>query len=150
MSKIINIIDEWEMQKQNKTKQNYRTRGEGNYSEKVRDKGFCLAFKLGFLQLICKASSIFKSNLELVLSIILKERELYESQDVAVECRRLKMWDLLSFFICSSILVLKWQHVSTIWLELQLAQVTLYNRKEIIRNWVFLWKIIFNFQWSIN
>ena len=100
MSKIINIIDEWEMQKQNKTKQNYRTRGEGNYSEKVRDKWFCLAFKLGFLQVICKASSIFKSNLELVLSIILKERESYESKHAAVECRCLKIWDLLSFLIC--------------------------------------------------
>ena len=33
---------------------------------------------LGFLQLICKASLIFNSNLELALSVILKERELYE------------------------------------------------------------------------
>ena len=39
----------------------------------------CCAFKLGFLQLICKASLIFKSDLELALSIILKQRELYES-----------------------------------------------------------------------
>ena len=46
-----------------------RTRGDGNYSERVRFK-----FKLGFLQLICKTSPIFKSNLELALSIILKER----------------------------------------------------------------------------
>ena len=30
----------------------------------------------GFLQLICKASLIFKSNLELALLIILKQREL--------------------------------------------------------------------------
>ena len=35
-------------------------------------------FKLGFFQLICKASINFKSNLDLVLSIILKERQLYE------------------------------------------------------------------------
>ena len=28
---------------------------------------FCSAFKLGFIQLICKASLIFKLNLELVL-----------------------------------------------------------------------------------
>ena len=61
---------------------------------------------LGFLQLICKASLIFKSNLELALSIILKQRELYESKHVVVECRCLKIWDLLSFLICSSILVL--------------------------------------------
>ena len=36
-----------------------------------------LCVKLGFLQLICKGSLIFKSNLELALPIILKERELY-------------------------------------------------------------------------
>ena len=53
------------------TKQN---KGDGSYSERVRDKWFCGAFKLGFLQLICKAFLIFKSNLELALSNILKER----------------------------------------------------------------------------
>ena len=52
------------------------TRGERSYSERLRGKWFCCAFKLGFLQLICKASLIFKSNLELALSIILKQREL--------------------------------------------------------------------------
>ena len=36
---------------------------------------------LGFLQLTCKASLIFNSNLELGLSIILKERKLYESYE---------------------------------------------------------------------
>ena len=82
--------------------------------KRVRAKWFCYAFKLGFLQLICKVSLIFKSNLELALSIILKQRELYESKHVAVECRCLKMWDLLSFLICSSILVLKWRQVSPI------------------------------------
>ena len=51
---------------------------DGNYSERVRAKWFCCTFKLGLLQLICKASLIFKSNLELPLSIISKERELYE------------------------------------------------------------------------
>ena len=49
----------------------------------------------------------FYSNLELALSIILTGRELYEPKHVAVECRCLKKWDLLSFFIYSSILVLK-------------------------------------------
>ena len=53
-------------------------------------KWFCCAFKLGFLQLICKAFLIFKSNLEHALSHILKQRELYESKHVAVECRCLK------------------------------------------------------------
>ena len=35
---------------------------------------FVVEFKLGFLQLICKASLIFRSNLKLPLSIILKQR----------------------------------------------------------------------------
>ena len=59
-------------------------RKNGRYSKRVRDKWFCWAFKLGFLQLICKASLIFKPNLELALSIILKERELYESKHVVI------------------------------------------------------------------
>ena len=33
-----------------------RTRGSRTYKERVRAKSFCYAFKLGFLQLICKAS----------------------------------------------------------------------------------------------
>ena len=61
------------------------------YSEKVKARLFCRAFKLGFLQLIHKVSLIFKLNLELPLSIILKERELYESKRVAVECGYLKI-----------------------------------------------------------
>ena len=87
---IMKTIDEREMQKTKKTK---TERGKGNrsYSERVRAKRFCCAFKLGFLQLICKFSLIFNSNLQLVLSIILKQRELYESKHVAVECRCLKI-----------------------------------------------------------
>ena len=95
-------------------RQRKKKKGDGSYSERVRDKWFCWAFKLGFLQLICKASLIFKSNLELALSIILKQRELYESKHVAMECRCLEIWDLLSFLICSSILILKWRQVSPI------------------------------------
>ena len=38
-----------------------------------------------------KFDLIFKSNLELALSIILKQRELYASKYVAVECRCLKI-----------------------------------------------------------
>ena len=48
-------------------------------------------FKLGLIQLIRKASLIFKSNLELALSIILKERELYESKHVTIEGRCLEI-----------------------------------------------------------
>ena len=71
-----------EMQKATKEKQTKTERSKRNrsYSERVRAKWFCCAFKLGFLQLICKASLIFKLNLELALSITLKQRELYESK----------------------------------------------------------------------
>ena len=124
MSKIIKIIDERETQKR-------------SYREWVRDMWFCWAFKLGFLILICKASLIFKSNLELVLSIILKERESYEPKHVAVECRCLKIWDLLPFLIYSSILVSTSKYIYQ-------------ERFQIIRDWVFMWKIIFNFEWSKN
>ena len=51
-----------------------RTMGDKSYSERVRAKLFCCAFKLGFLQLIYNSSSIFKLNLEIALSIILKQR----------------------------------------------------------------------------
>ena len=33
---------------------------DASYSENVRAKWFCCAFKLGFLQLLCKASLMFK------------------------------------------------------------------------------------------
>ena len=97
-------------EKQTKTES---SKGNRSYSERGRAKWFCCAFKLGFLQLICKGSLIFKSNLELASSIILKQRELYEPKHVPVECRCLKILDLLSFLICFSILVLKWRQVST-------------------------------------
>ena len=95
--------------KQTNKQRQKRTRGNRSYSEWVRSKLFCCAFKLGFLQLICKASLILKSNLELALSIILKQRELSESMHVEEECRCLKIWDLSSLLISASILVLKWQ-----------------------------------------
>ena len=86
------IADEREMQKTTK-KQTKTEKNKGNRSfiERVRAKWLCCAFKLGLLQLICNASLIFKSNLELPLSIILKQRELYESKHVGVECRCLKI-----------------------------------------------------------
>ena len=62
-----------------------RRKGNRSYSERVRVKLFYCAFKLGSFQLICKAPLIFKSNLKLALSIILKQRELYESKHVAEE-----------------------------------------------------------------
>ena len=72
MSEIMKISGERKRQK--KKKKRKQQMGDASYSESVRAKWFCCAFKLGFLQLICKASLIFKSNLELALSIILKER----------------------------------------------------------------------------
>ena len=107
-----------------------RSKGNRSCSERVRANWFFCTFKLSFLQLIFKASWIFKSNLvSAALSIVLKQRELYELKHAAVECRCLKIWDLLSFLIRSSILVLKWPQVSPIYLELQLPQVNLYTRE---------------------
>ena len=91
------IIDERETQKnkkkkkQEKHKDREEQRGSRSYSERVTAKWFCCAFKLGLLQLISKASLIFKSNLELVWSIILKQRDLYESKHAVEECRCLKI-----------------------------------------------------------
>ena len=65
---IMKTIDQREIQKTTKEKQ-AKTERSSSYSEKVRAKWLCWAFKLGFLLFICKASLIFKSNLELVLSI---------------------------------------------------------------------------------
>ena len=95
---------ETQKQKHNKQKNQKVTREDRSYNERGRAIWFCCAVKLGFLELICKQSLVFKSNLELVLSIISKQRELYESKHVAVESRCLKMWYLSSFLICSSIL----------------------------------------------
>ena len=68
-------------EKSKKNNDRKKQRGGATYSESVRAKWFCCAFKLGFVQLICKASLIFKSNLELALSIILK-KENYMSQSM--------------------------------------------------------------------
>ena len=68
------IIDEREATKRKtkskKTQRQKRTRGDRSYSESVRAKWFCCAFKLDFLQLTRKGSLIYKLNLELDLSII--------------------------------------------------------------------------------
>ena len=61
--------------KQKTTTKTKKNKGDGSYSERVIAKWFYFVFKLDFLQLICKASLIFKSNLELALSIVLKGRE---------------------------------------------------------------------------
>ena len=76
-------------------------RSGASYGKSMRVKWFCCAFKLGFVQLKSKASLVFKKNLELALSIIIKERELYESKHVVVECRCFKLYDFLSFLYVS-------------------------------------------------
>ena len=83
---IMKTIDERELQKTTKGKQtkSERSNGSRSYSERVIAKWFFCAFKLVFLELICKASLIYKSNLELALSIVLKHRELHESKHVAM------------------------------------------------------------------
>ena len=67
--KVTKTIDEREIQIATKEKQIKTERSKGNrsYSDMVRAKWSCCAFKLGFPQLICKAFLIFKSNLELAL-----------------------------------------------------------------------------------
>ena len=79
MSEIMKIMDQREMQQKKKNKDRKERMGDTSYSKSVRSKWFCCSFKLGFLQLICTASLIFQSNLELALSIILKVKELHES-----------------------------------------------------------------------
>ena len=69
-------IDERELQNTTTEKQTKTERGKGNrsYNERMRAKWFCRAFKVGFLQLICKASLIFKSNLELLINSLMNVR----------------------------------------------------------------------------
>ena len=66
------IIDERETPKKKKRQK----RTIVNYSERTKAEWFCCAIKLGYgyLKLICKDSLIFKSNLELPLSIIFKKQ----------------------------------------------------------------------------
>ena len=84
---IMKTTDERELQKTTKEKHTKTDRSEGNrsYSERVRAKWFSCTFKVGFFQSTCKTSLIFKSNSESALSIILKQRELYELNHVAVD-----------------------------------------------------------------
>ena len=72
-----NENNRWKRNAKKQQQQQHKDRekqGGRSYSERVRAKRFCCVFKLGFLQLIFKASLIFKSNLELALSVILRER----------------------------------------------------------------------------
>ena len=75
------ILDEREKQK---NKDIMEEKGDASYSESVRATWFCNASKLGFLQVTCKASLVFKSNLELASPIILKEH--YTTQNIKWCC----------------------------------------------------------------
>ena len=91
-----NESDRWKRNTNKRSKKNKDRKSKGVRGTEAVVKGwqlngFSVHFELGFSQLIGKAVLIFKSILELALSIILKERELYESKYVAVECRCLKM-----------------------------------------------------------
>ena len=88
MSDIVELIDEKARQK---NKDRKKKMSGASYSESVRTKWFCC--ELDFVQLMCKASLTFESNLELVVSIILSESELYQSKHVVVEWRCLKIYD---------------------------------------------------------
>ena len=135
------IIDEKEREKKKKTE---RKKG---VTQSVTAKWFCCAFKLDFSQLTCKASLVFKSSLESALSMIWKER-VYKSKHVVVECRCLKIWDLSYFSIRSSIIVFFKMTTSFANVSRTTIQVKLYITKiQIIRNWVFILKMIFNFEW---
>ena len=69
---MMKIIDERNTQKtppppppttkQNKDRKKQRC--DTTFKERVRANRFCCAFKLGFLKLICRASSIFKLPLQ--------------------------------------------------------------------------------------
>ena len=68
MSKIMKIIGERERKKKKTTnKDRKKQRSGASYSENVRAKWSCCAFKLGFVRLKYKTSLIIKSNLELAL-----------------------------------------------------------------------------------
>ena len=99
MSEVMEIVVErrtkqpqQHQKKQPNKRREKRTKRDTSYSEMLKAKWFCCAFKLGFLQLICKASSIFKSKLELALSINLIEREFLGQMHVTMECRYLKIF----------------------------------------------------------
>ena len=154
---IINVetmktIDEREIQNTTKEKQTKTERSKGNrcYSEKVRAKWFCCGFKLGFFQLLCKASLIFKSNLELfrVSNYLKTKRIIWVKARCCVvyifkNMRLAILLDMLlnpSFKMRTSFANIGRTTAST-------SKFTYQERFRIIRYWVFIWKLIFQFGW---
>ena len=123
-------IDEREMQKNNSNNKNGQRQKRTSGLESIVkgwDKPFCCAFKLGLLQLICKAFLIFKSNLELALSIILKGRELY-------------------IFLNSSFQMTSFANIA----RTIASTSNLYTRKDFKSSGIASIKTVFNFEWSKN
>ena len=106
-----------------------RNKVHGSYSENVRAKLFCCAFKLAFIQLICKSSLIFESNLDLVLSIIWKRRIIWVKAycgGVCI-CKNMSVPVLMYIFLNSSFrMTTKFATVA----RTTIAQVNLYTRKD--------------------
>ena len=137
---IMRTVDEEELQKTTKEKETKTKTSKGNRSYSGCElNDFVVHLSQVFSQLKCKASLIFKSNLELVLSIILKQRELYESKHVAVECRKRNMrlvilFDILlnrSFKMTTSFNNIARTTAST-------RRFIYQERFQIIWNWVFI------------
>ena len=102
------------------------------------------------LSLVCRSYLICKLNLELAILIVLKERELYESKHVALECRGSKVWDLSSFlfdmFLNPNFKMTK-SFPNVVRTTTSTSKFINYERFQIIRNHVFIWKISFDFEW---
>ena len=75
------ITDERETKRKNRNKQTNKqrqktTRGDRSYSESVIARSFCCAFKVGFLQLICKISNLEKSKVKVSFIIYFKTKRI--------------------------------------------------------------------------
>ena len=105
------------------------------------------------LSLICRSYLICKLNLELAVLIFLKERELYQSKHVALECRCLKVWHLSSFlfymFLNPNFKITK-SFPNVVRTTTSTSKLINYERFQIIRNHVFIWKTIFDSEWVNN
>ena len=147
---IISVEDDennrWK-RKEKKTKTE-RNKGVMQAIVKVWQLDNYFGFKLGFFELICEDSSFFKSNIELALSIILKQRELDKSKHTEVERMMFKnvrlaiLFDMFlnpSFKITTSFANVAWTTASTI-------KFIYYERFQIIMYFVFIMKIILNFE----
>ena len=70
--------------KEKKNRDRKEQRDDASFNKRVRVKWFFCTFKIGFLQLICKDSLVFKSNLKVALSTlsITFKKKIYTSQSM--------------------------------------------------------------------